>query len=105
MLDAAACGLPIVANHTMTARERIEGNGSFYRLNDREDLVQVLLGFREPHTRQNLGTFGAQKMARHFSWEAVAKRRLADAEIEISRRAVYTIAGSPANLSVSRTLL
>jgi len=80
MLDAAACGLPIVANHTMTAQERIEGNGSFYRLNDREDLIRVLLGLRDQHTRQHLGTFGAQKVARKFSWHAVAKRRLADYE-------------------------
>jgi uncharacterized protein len=34
----------------------------------------------------------------------LAKRRLADAESEISRRAGYTNAGSPANLSVSRTV-
>jgi uncharacterized protein len=34
----------------------------------------------------------------------LAKRRLADAESEISHRAGYTNAGSPANLSVSRTV-
>jgi glycosyltransferase involved in cell wall biosynthesis len=80
MLDAAACGLPIVANHTMTARERIDGNGSFYRLNDGGDLIRVLLGLRDQSTRQYLGTFGAQKVARKFSWQAIAERRLADYE-------------------------
>ncbi|MFX4865019.1 DUF444 family protein, partial [Acinetobacter baumannii] len=34
----------------------------------------------------------------------LAKRRLADADSEISHRAGYTNSGSPANLSVSRTV-
>src|SRR5438132_12739476 len=44
MLDAAACGLPVVANDTMTASERLDGNGVRYRLNDQADLARVLLG-------------------------------------------------------------
>lgn len=54
MMDAAACGLPIVANHTMTAKERIEGNGLTYSLNDLSDLVRILKELREPATRQGL---------------------------------------------------
>jgi glycosyltransferase involved in cell wall biosynthesis len=84
MLDAAACGLPIVANHTMTAKERVEGNGLFYRLNDGEDLIRVLLQLRDPHTRLRLASFGARKMAREFSWESVAKRRLQDYQVALS---------------------
>jgi glycosyltransferase involved in cell wall biosynthesis len=84
MLDGAACGLPIVANHTMTAKERIEGNGLFYSLNDREDLIRVLLQLLDPQTRVQLGSFGARKMAQEFSWEAVAKRRLQDYQVALS---------------------
>src|ERR1700674_144147 len=84
MLDAAACGLPIVANHTMTAKERIEGNGLFCRLDDREDLIRVLLQLRDPHTRLRLGAFGARKMGREFSWESMAKRRLQDYQAALS---------------------
>ena len=42
MLDAAACGLPVVVNDTLRATERINGNGLQYRLNDVDDLVRVL---------------------------------------------------------------
>jgi len=91
MLDAAACGLPIVANNTMTAPERLEGSGLAYKLNDAEDLVRTLLTLRNQETRNRLGSYGAQKMARNFSWECVARRRLRDYEATLrstdSRRA------------------
>lgn len=83
MLDAAACGLPIVANHTMTAPERLEGNGVSYKLNDLGDLVRVLLELRDAEKRQRLGSFGASKMAREFSWESIARRRLRDYEASL----------------------
>ena len=80
MLDAAACGLPIVANDTMTAPERLEGNGLAYKLNDVGDLVRALLELRHQKTRDRLGFCGVQKMARDFSWDSVARRRLRDYE-------------------------
>ena len=80
MMDAAACGLPIVANHTMTAPERLDGNGAAYKLNDLGDLVRVLRELRDPETRRRLGVLGAQKMADDFSWESIATRRLRDYE-------------------------
>jgi glycosyltransferase involved in cell wall biosynthesis len=80
MLDAAACGLPIVVNHTMTAPERIAGNGLTYLLNDSNDLLRALLELKDPSKRREMGRIGAQKMARDFSWESVARRRLRDYE-------------------------
>jgi len=80
MLDAAACGLPIVVNHTMTAPERVAGNGLTYLLNDSDDLLRVLLELKDPFRRREMGRIGAQKMARDFSWESVARRRLRDYE-------------------------
>jgi len=80
MMDAAACGLPIVANHTMTAPERLDGNGAAYKMNDLPDLLRVLLELRDPETRKRLGAFGAQKMADDYSWESIATRRLRDYE-------------------------
>jgi glycosyltransferase involved in cell wall biosynthesis len=80
MMDAAACGLPVVANHTMDAPERILGNGMTYRLNDQADMVRVLLELEDAGTRRHLGENGAQKMACEFSWESIARRRMHDYE-------------------------
>jgi glycosyltransferase involved in cell wall biosynthesis len=86
MLDAAACGLPVVANDTMNALERLQGNGLTYRLNDLGDLVRVLGGLHDGATRAQLGACGAQKMAKEFSWESIARRRLRDYEAVLRGR-------------------
>jgi len=99
MLDAAACGLPIVANNTMTAPERLQGNGLDYKLNDAEDLVRVLLELRDQATRERLGAHGVRKMARDFSWDSVAKRRLRDYETALRS------AGSQEKKVVSKEVL
>ncbi len=89
MLDAAACGLPIVVNHTMTAPERIAGNGLTYQLNDSNDLQRALRELQCAAARLEMGRIGAEKMARDFSWESIAQRRLRDYEgTLLSRRAV-----------------
>ena len=80
MLDAAACGLPIVANDTMSAKERLYGNGMTYRLNDQTDLATALCGLRDVETRRVMGECGARKMAEQFSWESIARRRIGDYE-------------------------
>ena len=84
MLDAAACGLPIVVNDTMSAPERIEGNGITYRLNDLGDLIDALLRLRDPAIRLRMGSCGAKKIARSFSWETIARQRLRDYEVSVS---------------------
>jgi glycosyltransferase involved in cell wall biosynthesis len=86
MLDAAACGLPIVVNDRLVALERIEGNGVMYRLNDQRDLVRVLRDLREPSRRAQLGAEGARKMAARFGWSTIARRRLTDYEAVLSTR-------------------
>jgi len=78
MLDAAACGLPIVVNSTLRAVERIEGNGLTYELNDQASLQRVLSGLLDPEARKVLGVVGARRMAEHFSWRALVQRRVAD---------------------------
>ena len=78
MLDAAACGLPIVVNHTLRAVERIEGNGLTYQLNDQGALERVLSGLMDPNARKALGEAGARRMSELFSWEALVRRRVSD---------------------------
>lgn len=84
MLDAAACGLPVVVNHTLIARERIEGNGITYQLNDLQDLKRALRELRTSDARAVLGSCGAERIPRLFSWDGIARRRLRDYEAAIS---------------------
>ena len=84
MLDAAACGLPLIVNDTLIAVERIDGNGITYRLNDVEDLTRALLVLEDPVVRQKLGEGGARRMVNEFSWISLAKRRLKDFEAALT---------------------
>ena len=106
MQDAAACALPIVANHTMNVLERLDGNGAAYKLNDLGDLVQVLLELRDPMTRKRLGACGARKMADDFSWESIAIRRLRDYEaaLDTRRPGEEGLASKRKSLAKGRTL-
>ena len=78
MLDAAACGLPIIVNDTLLAHERIDGNGLTYRLNDVADLADKIGVLVDPDVRHRLGDIGAHRIAQLFSWDGIAIRRLAD---------------------------
>lgn len=84
MLDATACGLPLIVNDTLIATERIDGNGLTYRLNDVDDMVRILLMLKDPSLRKKMGEFGAHKMATEFSWSSLARRRFNDFEAELN---------------------
>jgi glycosyltransferase involved in cell wall biosynthesis len=86
MMDAAACGIPIVVSDTVLATERFAGNGLTYRLGDMGSLVETLSRLRDPELRRRLGEFGATKMAANFSWTAIAHRRIADYERSLTGR-------------------
>ena len=74
--DAAACGLPLICGDLMTDREHVDGNGLVVKSYDVPDLVRALLELGDPATRARLGANGAEKMLAHFSWAAMASRRL-----------------------------
>jgi len=78
MLDAAACGLPIVVNNTLRAVERIDGNGLTYDLNDQASLERALSKLLNSTARKHLGDVGARRMAEQFSWHALVRRRVDD---------------------------
>jgi glycosyltransferase involved in cell wall biosynthesis len=86
MLDAAACGLPIVVNDTLLAKERIDGNGITYRLNDSADLAEKIRLLSDPAYAHRLGDIGAHRMTELFSWDSIARRRLADYEASAAAR-------------------
>ena len=78
MIDAAACGLPIVVSDRVKAVERIEGNGLTYEENNPDDLAKVLARLEDPQLRAKLGRRGAEKMEAMFSVEQMADALLAD---------------------------
>jgi len=80
MLDAAACGIPIVISRRVQAGERFEGNGETYTEGDVNDLVRALLSLKNPDRREQLGRLGAHKMASAYSWKSIAQQRLRDYE-------------------------
>jgi len=92
MLDAAACGLPIIVNDTLLATERIEGNGITYRLNDVTDLAEKIRTLSDPHLRTQLGSVGARRMVELFSWDSIARRRLAEYEAAVHKQAGWSTA-------------
>jgi len=95
MLDAAASGLPIIVSETLLARERIDGNGLTYRLNDPADLAERIKSLTDPATRRELGSIGAGRMIRLFSWVNIAKARLADYESASRLRKGGVVTRSP----------
>lgn len=84
MLDAAACGLPLIVSDGIVYREHVEGNGLVYRMNDVDDLICKLLLLNSKEERRSLGSFGAKKMSEKFSWELIARRRLEDMKLSLS---------------------
>jgi glycosyltransferase involved in cell wall biosynthesis len=76
-LDAAACGIPIVISDAVVYREHVDGNGLVFHQNNLDDLVAKLHELESPKTRSLLGQRGAEKMLQDFSWDSVARRRLA----------------------------
>jgi glycosyltransferase involved in cell wall biosynthesis len=92
MLDAAACGLPLVVSDGVIYRDHVDGNGRVFRMNDLNSLITTLWELEPEWLRKDLGVAGAAKMAQHFSWESVARRRMSDYQSALSASA---IAGNP----------
>ncbi len=76
MLDAAACGLPIVISNKVLAVERVEGNGLTYTENDLDSMVDALLKLKDKETRKKLGDFGIEKIQTKYSWLKIAAERI-----------------------------
>ena len=79
MLDAAACGLPIVVSSRVQAVERVDGNGLRYEEGSTEDLARALRELEAKELRLRFGACGAQK-AESISWLSLARRRAEDYE-------------------------
>lgn len=78
MIDATACGLPIVISDRVKAKERVDGNGLTYIENNVDDLVGVLIKLKDLNLRDQLSQFGVNKIREKFSWDRIAKGRVED---------------------------
>lgn len=85
-LDAAACGLPLILSNRIAVKERTEGNGLLYEQDDDKDLAERILDLQDPAVRKRMGINGYEKVRSRYSWEAVAKRRIADFKQELDKR-------------------
>jgi glycosyltransferase involved in cell wall biosynthesis len=84
MLDAAACGLPIIVSDRIY-QDHVTGNGMAYRMNDLDSLCDALRQLDRPEQRQVLGAMGARKMREQFTWEIAARRRFEDFNAAMQR--------------------
>lgn len=86
MLDAAACGVPLIVSDGIVYRDHVDGNGLVIKMGDLADLVAKLTSLTDAGRRAELGRAGAAKMLDHFSWLAHARRRLDDYEQAVRRK-------------------
>jgi glycosyltransferase involved in cell wall biosynthesis len=77
MLDAAACGLPIIVSDGIY-QDHVIGNGLAYHLNDIDSLCDKLRQLSDMKTRRRLGAHAASKMRNGFTWDLAAQKRIED---------------------------
>ncbi len=78
MIDATACGLPIIISNRVKAIERVEGNGLTYIENDVDDLVKTIVKMKDKQMRLSFSYYGTKKIQEKYSWDKIAKDRIED---------------------------
>ncbi len=79
-LDAAACGLPLILSDKIEVKERVQGNGFLYEENNHRDLAEKILKLADTSERAEMAETGRKKVEQHFSWAAIARKRIKDYE-------------------------
>ncbi|TPQ25505.1 glycosyltransferase family 4 protein [Methylomonas koyamae] len=75
-LDAMACGLPIIVNDSAWDREKFAGCGLKFKKGDVKDLAEKILSLSVKELRISMGCVGSSKVIKHYSWDALAKKKL-----------------------------
>jgi glycosyltransferase involved in cell wall biosynthesis len=79
-LDAAACGLPLILSDRIGTPDRADGNGLLYKEDDYEHLARQILRLGDRGLRRELGQTGERRMQTNYSWDRIARLRIADYE-------------------------
>lgn len=73
MLDCLSCGVPIIVNDTVELKERVEGNGLYFKFDDAQNLAEQIENlYLNSELRAQFSNFGRNKVISHFSWEKYA---------------------------------
>ena len=99
MLDAAACGLPLVVSERIY-QDHVTGNGYSYRQGDPEALEERLVRLGDQGHRNALGAVGAHKIVERFSWSGIASGRMRDFQVALTTP--DSTAGMPPSESARR---
>jgi glycosyltransferase involved in cell wall biosynthesis len=89
MLDAAACGLPVIVSDQVAAYTIYNQNevnyqtqpnilAEKYSTNNAEALANELLKLQDSGFRKEIGTIVYQRVEQYSSWKAIANKRLID---------------------------
>jgi glycosyltransferase involved in cell wall biosynthesis len=76
MLDASACGLPIIVSDRIGEIDRVDNNGLTYKEGDVYDLACTMKKLIDRSYRKELGIRGREKMVTKYSWHENAKKRI-----------------------------
>jgi len=79
MIDATACGLPIIVSDKMLSTERVEGNGLVYFENQADDLaLKILVLYKDEALAKKYSEHGSKKIIENYSYKKIAKERVSD---------------------------
>jgi starch synthase len=87
-LEAWAAGLPVIAGDIPPLREVVrEGIDGLHVANEPRAIADAILTLlRDPEHARRMGAAGRERLAREFSWPAVARRTAASYEAAIATR-------------------
>ncbi|MBK7130556.1 MAG: glycosyltransferase family 4 protein [Crocinitomicaceae bacterium] len=69
MLDCLACGSPIIVNSTVEVKDRIEGNGLYFEIDNVNDLaIQIEKLYNSPELTKSFSEMGIKKIQDKYSW-------------------------------------
>ncbi len=97
MMEAMACGLPVVASQAGSTEEQIKNgeNGFVVPLNDRRSFVsRVVQLLRDDDLRNSMGQQGRESILAAYSWASIVDRYEKELEELAARKKWWSLRGS-----------